>query len=186
MEKQDIIKIYFYLDKNKVKILTTEYDLSDFNRKFSGNIEVFNNLIQNKVKGYDKVEIYINRRGRKLWISNDFFIDTIITCRSLEKLVETVVYDVADPDKTDEDVFNDNKNESFQQFLEDNIPKTCGLINVYCDITMPLDTILDVVSYAHRIGASVSVFTYDCFRLKEFNDWAKVNKYIMYKTHIVF
>ena len=78
MEKQDIIKIYFYLDKNKVKILTTEYDLSDFNRKFSGNIEVFNNLIQNKVKGYDKVEIYINRRGRKLWISNDFFIDTII------------------------------------------------------------------------------------------------------------
>ena len=83
-------------------------------------------------------------------------------------------------------IANDNKNESFQQFLEDNIPKTCGLINVYCDITMPLDTILDIVSYAHRIGASVSVFTYDCFRLKEFNDWAKVNKYIMYKTHIVF
>ena len=45
MEKQDILKIYFYLDKNKIKILTTEYDLSDFNRKFSGNIEVFNNLI---------------------------------------------------------------------------------------------------------------------------------------------
>lgn len=80
----------------------------------------------------------------------------------------------------------DNNDERFKQFLENNIPKTCGLINVYCDITMPLDTILDVVSYAHRIGASVSVFTYDCFRLKEFNDWAKVNKYIMYKTHIVF
>lgn len=116
MEKQDILKIYFYLDKNKVKILTTEYNLDDFNRNFSGNIEVFNNLIQNKVKGYDKVEIYINRRGRKLWISNDFFIDTIITCRSLEKLVETVVYDVADPDKTDEDIFNDNKNSSRRMY----------------------------------------------------------------------
>lgn len=116
MEKQDILKIYFYLDKNKVKILTTEYDLNDFNRNFSGNIEVFNNLIQNKVKGYDKVEIYINRRGEKLWISNEFFIDTIIACRSLEILVETVVYDVADPGKTDEDVFNDNKNSSRRMY----------------------------------------------------------------------
>lgn len=116
MEKQDILKIYFYLDKNKVKILTTEYDLNDFNRKFSGNIEVFNNLIQNKAKGYDKVEIYINRRGEKLWISNEFFIDAIITCRSLEKLVETVVYDITDPDKTDEDVFNDNKNSSRRMY----------------------------------------------------------------------
>ena len=116
MEKLDILKIYFYLDKNKVKILTTEYDLNDFNRNFSGNIEVFNNLIQNKIKGYDKVEIYINRRGGKLWISNEFFIDTIITCCSLEKLVETVVYNVTDPDKTDEDVFNDNKNSSRRMY----------------------------------------------------------------------
>lgn len=83
-------------------------------------------------------------------------------------------------------IANDNKNESFQQFLEDNIPKTCGLINLYCDRTMSLSTVLDVVSYAHRIGASVSVFTYDCFRLKEFNDWDKVNDYLEYKTHIVF
>ena len=119
MEKQDILKIYFYLDKNKVKILTTEYNLDDFNRKFNGNIEVFNNLIQNKVKGYDKVEIYINRRGGKLWISNEFFIDTIITCRSLEKLVETVVYDVADPDKTDEEVFNDNNNNISRRMYHD-------------------------------------------------------------------
>lgn len=66
MEKQDILKIYFYLDKNKVKILTTEYNLDDFNRNFSGNIEVFNNLIQNKAKGYDKVEIYINKKRRKV------------------------------------------------------------------------------------------------------------------------
>lgn len=45
-----------------------------------------------------------------------FFIDTIITCRSLEILVETVVYDVADPGKTDEDVFNDNKNSSRRMY----------------------------------------------------------------------
>ena len=80
----------------------------------------------------------------------------------------------------------DNNDERFKQFLENNIPKTCGLINLYCDRTMSLSTVLDVVSYAHRIGASVSVFTYDCFRLKEFNDWDKVNDYLKYKTHIVF
>lgn len=111
-KKESTLKVYFYLDKNKAKILTTEYNFDNFNR----DDDVFYNLIQNKVKGYDKVEIYINRRGRKLWISNDFFIDTIITCRSLEKLVETVVYDVADPDKTDEDVFNDNKNSSRRMY----------------------------------------------------------------------
>lgn len=112
MNKEDILKIYFYLDKNKVKILTTEYNLNDFN----SNNDVFYNLIQNKVKGYKKVEIYINRRGGKLWVTNDFFIDAIIVCRSLKILVETVVYDVTDPDKTDEDAFNDDKNDSRRMY----------------------------------------------------------------------
>lgn len=112
MNKEDILKIYFYLDKNKVKILTTEYNFDDFNT----NDDVFYNLIQNKAKGYDKVEIYINRRGGALWISNKFFIEVIIACRNLKILVETVVYDVVDPDKTDEDVFNDNNNNSRRMY----------------------------------------------------------------------
>ena len=103
MNKEDILKIYFYLDKNKVKILTTEYNFDDFNT----DDDVFYNLIKNKIKGHKKVEIYINSRGGKLWVINDFYIDTIMTCRSLEIPAEAIVYDVLDPDKTDEDVFND-------------------------------------------------------------------------------
>lgn len=105
MKKRNILKIYFYLDKNKIKILTTEYNLDDFNT----NDDVFYNLIQNKVKGYDKVEIYINSRGGKLWIINDFYIDTIMVCRSLGIPAEAIEYNVADPDKSDEDIFNDHK-----------------------------------------------------------------------------
>lgn len=108
MKKEDILKIYFYLDKNKVKILTTEYDLNNFNRNFSGNIDVFCNLIQNKIKGYKKVEIYIIHRDGVLWRINDFFIDIIMTCRSLEIPAEAIVYDVSDPNKSDEDIFNGN------------------------------------------------------------------------------
>ena len=31
-KKESILKVYFYLDKNKVKILTTEYNFDDFDR----------------------------------------------------------------------------------------------------------------------------------------------------------
>lgn len=104
-KNKDILKIYLYLDKNKVKILTIEYDFDDFNT----NDDVFCNLIQNKVKGYDKVEVFANSRGGKLWIINDFYIDIIMTCRSLGIPVEAIEYNVADPDKSDEDIFNDHK-----------------------------------------------------------------------------
>ena len=54
-KKESILKVYFYLDKNKVKILTTEYNFDDFDR----NEDVFYDLIQDKVKEYDKIEIFI-------------------------------------------------------------------------------------------------------------------------------
>ena len=111
MEKQDILKIYFYLDKNKVKILTTEYNLDDFNR----NDDVFYNLIQDKIKGYDKVEIYINKRGVR-WISNDFILDAVAACRSPKKSTEAVIYD--NPNKSDEETFSD-KNNSRRKILYD-------------------------------------------------------------------
>lgn len=79
----------------------------------------------------------------------------------------------------------DNNEDRFRKFLEDNIPKTCGLINLYCSNTT-LDTILNVVSYAHRIGAALTVFKYDIFNLKKKEDWDKINKYIEYKSYIVF
>ena len=105
-KKESTLKIYFYLDKNKVKILTTEYNFDDFNR----DDDVFYNLIQNKVKGYDKIEIFIVKRGQ--WIINDFVLDTIAACHTLKKSVEAIVYDVSDPDKTDEDIFNDKNAKS--------------------------------------------------------------------------
>ena len=111
MEKQDILKIYFYLDKNKVKILTTEYDLNDFNR----NDDVFYNLIRDKIKGYDKVEIYINKRGVR-WISNDFILDAVAACRSPKKYTEAVIYD--NPNKSDGETFSD-KNNSRRKILYD-------------------------------------------------------------------
>lgn len=80
----------------------------------------------------------------------------------------------------------DNNEDRFRKFVEDNIPKTCGLINLYCSSTNNLDTILEVVSYAHRIGAGLTVFKYDILNLKKLDDWDKINKYIEYKTHIVF
>ena len=80
----------------------------------------------------------------------------------------------------------DNNDERFKQFLENNIPKTCGMINLYCDRAMSLSTVLDIVSYAHYIGASISIFTYDWTKIKKSDDWDKVNDYLEYKTHIVF
>ena len=100
-KKESTLKIYFYLDKNKVKILTTEYNFDDFDR----NDDVFYNLIQDKVKEYDKIKIFIRKRGQ--WIINDFVLDTIAACHTLKKSVEAIVYDVSDPDKTYEDIFND-------------------------------------------------------------------------------
>ena len=102
-KKESTLKIYFYLDKNKVKILTTEYNFDDFDR----NDDVFYNLIQDKVKEYDKIKIFIRKRGQ--WIINDFVLDTIAACHTLKKSAEAIVYEVSDPDKTDEDIFN-NKN----------------------------------------------------------------------------
>ena len=80
----------------------------------------------------------------------------------------------------------DNNDERFKQFLGNNIPKTCGLINLYCDRAMSLSMVLDIVSYAHYIGASISIFTYDWTKIKKSDDWDKVNDYLEYKTHIVF
>ena len=102
-KKESTLKVYFYLDKNKVKILTTEYNFDDFDR----NDDVFYNLIQDKVKEYDKIKIFIRKRGQ--WIINDFVLDTIAACHTLKKFAEAIVYEVSDPDKTDEDIFN-NKN----------------------------------------------------------------------------
>lgn len=79
----------------------------------------------------------------------------------------------------------DNNETRFREFLEKNISETCGLINLYCSNTS-LDTILEVVSYAHRIGAGLTVFKYDMFNLKKLDDWDKINKYIEYKSYIVF
>lgn len=100
-KKESTLKVYFYLDKNKVKILTTEYNFDDFDR----NDDVFYNLIQDKVKEYDKIKIFI--RKREQWIINDFVLDTIAACHTLKKSAEAIVYDISDPDKTYEDIFND-------------------------------------------------------------------------------
>ena len=100
-KKESTLKVYFYLDKNKAKILTTEYNFDDYDK----NDDVFYNLIQDKVKEYDKIEILIRKRGQ--WIINDFVLDTIAACHTLKKSAEAIVYDVSDPDKTDEDIFND-------------------------------------------------------------------------------
>ena len=105
-KKESTLKIYFYLDKNKAKILITEYNFDDFDR----NEDVFYDLIQNKVKEYDKIKIFIRKRGQ--WIINDFVLDTIAACHTLKKSVEAIVYDVSDPDKTDEDIFNDKNAKS--------------------------------------------------------------------------
>ena len=102
-KKESTLKVYFYLDKNKAKILITEYNFDDFDR----NDDVFYNLIQDKVKEYDKIKIFIRKRGQ--WIINDFVLDTIAACHTLKKSAEAIVYEVSDPDKTDEDIFN-NKN----------------------------------------------------------------------------
>ena len=100
-KKESTLKVYFYLDKNKAKILTTEYNFDDYDR----NDDVFYNLIQNTVKEYDKIKIFISKRGQ--WIINDFVLDTIAACHTLKKSAEAIVYEVSDPDKTDEDIFND-------------------------------------------------------------------------------
>ena len=105
-KKESTLKVYFYLDKNKAKILTTEYNFDNFNR----DDDVFYNLIQDKVKEYDKIEIFIVKRGQ--WIINDFVLDTIAACHTLKKSAEAIVYDVSDPDKTDEDIFNDKNAKS--------------------------------------------------------------------------
>lgn len=80
----------------------------------------------------------------------------------------------------------DNNETRFRKFLEKNVSETCGLIHLYCSTSNCLDTILDVISYAHRIGAAVTVFTYDMFNLKKRDDWSKINDYIEYKVNIVF
>ena len=105
-KKESTLKVYFYLDKNKAKILITEYNFDDFDR----NDDVFYKLIQNKVKEYDKIKIFISKRGQ--WIINDFVLDTIAAWHTLKKSVEAIVYDVSDPDKTDEDIFNDKNAKS--------------------------------------------------------------------------
>ena len=79
----------------------------------------------------------------------------------------------------------DNNEDRFREFLEKNVSETCGLINLYCS-TNNLDTILEVVSYAHRIGAALTVFKYETFSLKRIEDWDKINDYVEYKSYIVF
>lgn len=80
----------------------------------------------------------------------------------------------------------DNNEIRFREFVEKNVSETCGLINLYCSDNCLLDTILEVISYAHRIGAEVTVFTYDMSNLKKKDDWAKINDYLEYKVNIVF
>lgn len=77
-------------------------------------------------------------------------------------------------------IANDNKNESFQQFLEDNIPKT------YCDYDTPLDKIMNVVFYAYNIGAALTIHTYDSSKLEVIEDWSKINNNIKFNVDIVF
>ena len=79
----------------------------------------------------------------------------------------------------------DNNEDRFREFVENNIPKTCGLINLYC-AAINLESILEIVSYAHRIGAALTVFKYETFSLKRIEDWDKINDYVEYKSYIVF
>ena len=80
----------------------------------------------------------------------------------------------------------DNNETRFREFLEKNVSETCGLIHLYCSTNNCLDTILDVISYAHRIRATVTVFTYDMVNLKKRDDQTKINDYIEYNVNIVF
>ena len=80
----------------------------------------------------------------------------------------------------------DNNVERLQLFLEENIPKTCGMIKIYCDNNTLLNDILNIISYAHHIGAVLTVNTYDITKLKSINDWDKVNAGIKYTVNIVF
>ena len=71
--------------------------------------------------------------------------------------------------------------------LEEFIPETCEAINLYCNTDdTPLDQIMNVVSYAHHIGAALTIHTYDSSKLEGIEDWGKINNNIKFNVDIVF
>ena len=71
--------------------------------------------------------------------------------------------------------------------LKEFIPETCEAINLYCDTDdTPLDQIMNVVSYAHHIGAALTIHTYDSSKLERIDDWSKINNNIKFNVDIVF
>lgn len=69
--------------------------------------------------------------------------------------------------------------------LKDFIPETCEAINLYCDTDTPLDQVMNVVSYAHSINATLTIHTYDS-ELEGIEDWSKINNNIKFNVDIVF
>lgn len=80
----------------------------------------------------------------------------------------------------------DHNTERLQRYLEEFIPQTCGKINLYCDNNVPLNEVLNIVSYAHNIGAALTVNTYDMTKLGHIDDWNKINNNVNYDVNIVF
>lgn len=74
----------------------------------------------------------------------------------------------------------DNNIERLQKFLEENIPKICGMIELHCDNHTSLDEVLNIVSYAHHIGAALTVYTCDRSELKSIDDLGKININIVF------
>lgn len=80
----------------------------------------------------------------------------------------------------------DDTGEKFYKFLEDNIPKTCKFIKLYCQRETLLETIIDIISYMHRYNIVLSINIYNMSDLKYPEDWDKFNSYIPYSHSILF
>lgn len=52
----------------------------------------------------------------------------------------------------------DDTGEKFYKFLEDNIPKTCKFVKLYCQRETLLETIIDIISYMHRYNIVLSIY----------------------------
>ncbi len=79
----------------------------------------------------------------------------------------------------------DNKIKRRPITLKDFIPETCEMINLYCDTDTPLDIVINVASYAHHIGAALTINTYDS-SIGAIEDWSKINNNIKHNVDIVF
>lgn len=80
----------------------------------------------------------------------------------------------------------DDTGEKFYKFLEDNIPKTCKFVKLYCQRETLLENIIDIISYMHRYNIVLSIYIYNMSDLKYHEDWDKFNSYIQYSHSILF